>query len=327
MRNAFVWNGLLAAACGTVTDPPDLLETGWFDDGPPALCAAKVGSTLPEDGASDWYWRAPLVAYLDEADDEAYVFRVTDDGGREIPVEVTKDDTGLVATITPVDGLPSDTSLRLQIEDCLGPREIAFSTSSLGAPLEGGVGALVGRTWRLEVEDATWVEPAGLATLLPALPFSPILVGVAYADAEWVDWIGAQGRVTTDGIDQSPTVATWNFPLTPFEDAPYFDSFVEDVELAVQTATLPITDLRLTGTFAADGSEIGGATLSGLGDTRDLGKVLGSPGDPDALCELAEDFDVVCVDCPDGKPYCLDVQIEDLHGTELRGLTLVPIDD
>ncbi len=116
----------------------------------------------------------------------------------------------------------------------------------------------------------------------------------------------------------------WDFPLSDFADNPYFHNQADEIVLDIYGDLLPINDFLLTGTFAAAGSNFGGGTLSGLGDTRYLGGLILQPDNENAICELAADVGAPCTNCNDGAPFCLNVILEDVEGTLVEGLTLTP---
>ena len=214
------------------------------------------------------------------------------------------------------------------MRDCATTTSVPFRTSSLGTPLDDGASSLVGSTWRLDLVSATWVEPAALAGLLAVYFNRPILLGVQYADRNNIDFLGAPGVVDPLGrIIQDANAPTWDFPVQSFAGQPYFEAEVSSITLEYYqdtstTVVIPVQDFRLYATIASDGSFLGGAKLSGLADTRDMGVLIRDEGNPRAICDFAATIGVNCVDCADGLPYCLRLEAEDLAGTRVPGLTL-----
>ena len=118
---------------------------------------------------------------------------------------------------------------------------------------------------------------------------------------------------------------TWDFPITDFSTSPYLETQVELITLGYAGIDIPIEDFLLQATFSADGNTLGGGYISGIGDTRNLGALLGED-DPNAICELAATLGVNCQVCGDGEPYCLRLSAQDLDGSVLPGLVLVELD-
>jgi len=241
----------------------------------------------------------------------------------QIEMARTWSEDGLNFELAVEGGLASNTDYVLHVNDCGAHHEIPFSTSKFGQPLDAGPEALNGNTYHLNLVDAEWVEPGGIGGLLALYFTTPILVGVKFANDTNIDFIGAPGELDPfGGLQQDLSETTWDFPLTDFGDAPFFEAYSDGVVFQFQGLEVEITDFRLTGTFSADMTELGGLELSGLGDSRNLGELLNS-ADDDAVCELAGTFGVDCVDCPDGAPLCLFMSARRVAGTLVPFVTLV----
>lgn len=301
----------------------DLLDTGWFGDSDGDVCAARVGSTTPVDGAVDWSWRARPVVLVDQVSD-VFAARLTTAGGVEVPTSLVPDATGLALTVAFDGALAADTDYVLEITDCAGPTTVHFRTSRLGTPVAGGPASLRGRTWQLDAVNATWVEPGGLGSFLAANFDLPILVGAVFADDTTLKLIGGLGAVVDGDVVQGDA-PTWDFPSRPFDESPWFRTESDEIVLDIAGLPLPVYDFRLEGTFLADGSGFGDGVLSGLADTRLAGGAFGAEGDPDAVCGYAEAIGVSCVACPDSLETCLVVELRDLTASEVEGLALVPV--
>ncbi len=314
------------AGCNNGDDLPGLLDTGWFDDTDViSACPNRVTDVRPaEDGTEGWYWLDSPQLFLSQPDPELSVW-LTDDVGKPVPFELQASDTGLIVDVVPSRGLGPDTTYVLGYTDCEGGHEVSFKTSTYGTPIVGGPSTLVGRTYLLDLPEANWVEPGGFGTILATNFDTPILMTVRHADASRIGWLGGQGWYYVGDIEQDRTEPTWDFPVSPFDTSPFFDTRADQVELLISDNRLPITDFRLAGTFASDGSHFAGGELEGLGDTRYAGGALGQPLNPSAFCQLAQAVGVACEACPDGEVYCLQVKLIDMVGTEVEGLTLVPI--
>ena len=141
-------------------------------------------------------------------------------------------------------------------------------------------------------------------------------------------WIlGAQGyRDDLGNYQQSATEPTFDFPLSQWPEKPFFEVIAPTVDISVQGVSVSIYDFSLSGTFAPDGSSLGGAKVQGLGDTRNMGPLIGKD-DPGAICEQAASLGVSCTDCPDGSPYCMFLSAIDVDGARVPGLELTPKDN
>lgn len=314
--------GLLLSACGApyggITG--ELGETGWFDETPPA-CEAVVESTVPEAGASDHVWSEPVQVFLSEDADDVYAFRLTDALGVEIPLVTETDPSRLVLRLRPEGGLlPPASDLVLQITDCQGTRELPFSTTDLGRPLDDGPASVRGRTYVLELGDAEWIEPAGASGLLESV-LAPILLGVRFVDERSLAWMGGLGETQLGKIVQDTDRLTWSFPVAAFDRAPWLEAVSDEVDISLGSGVLKVHDFSVRGTFVPDGSAIAEATVTGIGDTRDAAGLVGS-SNPAAICDLAAALSAPCTDCPDGEPYCLAVHVRHVAAPAVDGLVL-----
>lgn len=326
MRTVFLATALIA--CKKEQPPPEhLTDTGWFETTGTGTvdCYDRFVSTVPQDGASGWYWRDRPVVYAQTENHAEYQVYLQDAAGNRLDTSVTWD--GLAGTVEWDGWLEASTTYELVLEDCASTSVVSFSTSDLGAPLAMSASALVGNTYLLDLVDATWVEPATLAPLVYIYFTTPVLLGVQYADATRIDLVGAPGIVDQFGVvTQDTSSASWDFPLSDFTQSPFLDARVDQIVLKYSdyglTVDIPVEDYVFQATFQPDGRSLGGGVLSGRGDTRHLGELLGDDR-PEAMCELAESLGVDCLPCNDGQPFCLDIRAEDIHGQLVDGLRLV----
>jgi len=326
---------LLLGGCKNNDDPPPekLLDTGWFVDTAaraidPETCLSRYVSSSPEGGELSWYWRDRPYLLVATDNQSAYDAWLVDEDGNRLDTDMVWDDGGLGFTLEWDGYLRPSTEYTLWRSDCAVTESLTFTTSDLGAPLEDGAAALVGTTYRLDLVNATWVEPGALSTLLALYFTTPVLLGVQYADSANLDLLGAPGEVDDFGkVEQQEGAATWDFPIQPFDQQPYFEAEVDEITLDYTAGSdelaIPVQDFLFVGTISPDGSTLGGGEISGLADTRDLGVVL-NDDDDDAICEYAESLGVSCVPCADLLPYCLRIVGEDVQGVRVDGLTLDP---
>ncbi|MEQ1568226.1 MAG: hypothetical protein ABMA64_21485 [Myxococcota bacterium] len=325
---------VLAAACTgqSTDDAPALLDTGWFTTTPgsvdPLNCPDQFVTWAPEDGVNSWYWRDRPVFYTASTNRAAYEVWLQDASGARVPAtSVWDEQTGLSFTLDWDGFLAADTDYTLGLTDCAQFRTITFHTSPFGQELAVDPGALIGNTYLLDLVGAEWVEPPILGGLMQTYFQDPILLGIRHADDVQIDLLAAPGKTDDFGVvRQNLGLASWDFPLADFRQAPYLDAPADSVTLTYDSTEIQVSDFLLQATFSADGSRLGGGTLSGLADSRNLGTLLGSPDDQGLLCELAAGVGVPCQPCPDGQPYCLFLRAIDLEGELLPGVTLVQTD-
>ena len=304
-------------------DPPEkLLDTGWFEetgmwDG---RCPHRHDATSPEAGVDDWYWRdVPRVFTTSAAQAEYDAYLIDADGVRLASELVWAEQS---FEVVPAGPLAPDTEHTLRVVDCEGATDLTFRTSELGLPIAAGPASLQGRAYRLAVQEATWVEPGGVAPLLTLYFNENVLVGVPLVDASTLHLnLAVAGRDGSGNLVQYTDEPTTQFPGVSFGEAPFFTTSTPVVELVLSGARIPVYDFAFSGTFSADGARIGGGRFEGVGDTRLAGALLGDD-DPAAVCVLAASLGVVCGPCPDGEPLCLPVRVEDIAGEWIPGFTI-----
>ena len=319
------WLVLLLFA-GCKSDPEKLMDTGWFVDTAsmdPADCLHYVVETEPEDGEASWYWRDSPTLWGNTKKADYYSARLVDNSGFLISEELVWAEKGNTCQLALSNGLSPSSSYTLQYDDCRGQYEIDFSTSAFGTPLAGGPQSLEGATFHVDLVGADWVEPGGFAALMSLYFTVPILIGVQWADGQYIDLMGAPGYLDGNGqMRQNTSESTWDFPRADFSAAPYFVALTDEVVFDYIGVDIPVYDFELSATISADGSKLGGGLISGLGDTRHMWSLLGSDEDPNAICTLAASVGVSCQACPDSAPYCLLMRAKNVDGTLIEGLAL-----
>ena len=125
-------------------------------------CAATVSSSVPADGAADAYYRADVEFAISEMDASATV-TVLDSSGAAVAGTQSTSSDGLTVYFTPDASLTPGASYTADISLCDGETNpsITFSTSTLGEALSGC--ELTGNTYNLNLGDARFVQPAGVA--------------------------------------------------------------------------------------------------------------------------------------------------------------------
>ncbi|RME24289.1 MAG: hypothetical protein D6798_11560 [Deltaproteobacteria bacterium] len=292
-------------------------------------CTVAVVETEPDDGETGWFWRDELTVTLDGATDDVS-FRLVDSSGTEIPLTESWSEGGLVATLTPGEGMTGLEVYTLTIDVCGTTTEVAFETDEYGLPLEDAPESLVGHTYYLDLPGATFVQPAGVGALLSTFLDVPILAGVTAASETSIDLLGAQAmRDSSDNWVQDTDQLTWDFPAAPFDTAPFFETTADEIVINYSYGgsvyAIPVYDFHIEGTLSADGQRIGGAIAMGKGDTKNMGPMLGAGDEPDAVCKFFASVGLECEDCGDGTMTCLTLEAHFPEATLLEGVELVEV--
>ncbi len=180
---------------------------------------------------------------------------------------------------------------------------------------------LTGRTYAVNIADATIVDPPGIGSLLGAYLTQQILLGVESATETELEILGALS--VEDTTTQDYCLATIDFPTADFSGNPDFAIGPTDLTMAVSGYTLTISQFEVSGTFASDGTYFDDGVVAGSIDTRPLDPLIG--GGEGAICDLVGSFGASCSACPgDGEFFCLGLRAEDVYGEEVSG-ALVPV--
>jgi hypothetical protein len=279
-------------------------------------CGVEVETTFPADQTPNAYYRSAIEWQLSDADATA-VASLTDSSGAAVAGTSTVDPDTDVVYFTPSEALASGATYTASLSFCAGNPSISFTTSELGGAVDEA--SLVGMAYEVNLNDARFIEPAGVADLLLSQLENSIIIGVdAVTPGSSIQMIGA---ISGDGVStQDYCTPTIDFPEASFTESPYFSIGPKDTDLTVAGVTLTISQLVLNGTFAPDGSYIGGAELSGELDARVLAPVLGDlieESDPDYVCDLVAGFGVSCEACSsDGELYCISVLADSITATQ-----------
>ena len=311
-------NPLLIAMLGLAACNGDKSEDSGEVIDPGNPCTVEVSSTVPSADAVDAYYRADIEFHLSEADETASL-TVTDAGGAAVDGTSWTSDDGTVVYFTPTDALAPSSSYTATLDMCQDKDDpkspaISFTTSSLGEAVEC---ELSGRTFLVDLANARFVKPEGVAELLLGQLEDDILMGVMSESDTEVEMLGALG--SPDGQDYcTPTI---DFPVADYTNAPYFSVGPQDTAIAAAGYDIEISNLMISGTFAGDCGSFGGGVLGGELDARILGVLLGElvgTEDPDEVCTLLTGFGVTCGACAsDGEPYCIEILADQLTALEM----------
>jgi hypothetical protein len=271
-------------------------------------CEVVVANLTPESGSTGVYYRDYFEVTFDEdARDLGATATLLDSAGTDIGVSMSFDDTGYKASLTPASPLEANTEYTLTVDVCVDSSSAIFTTSDYGASLGIDPAALIGATYNFSLGEAEYTQPEGLGPVLASFLTEPLLIGISDASATQMRILGTQGTESGGSVEPDSDYDIWDFGDAVLEGA-YFKSAPTNIELGYDCASIPIYDFTLQGTFAADGSSIGGGSATGLGDSRDMGCLIGAGSDPAALCNYAAAVGFTCETCPDGNPYCLTIE-------------------
>lgn len=295
--------------------PDDTGDTGDSDDdtddtgdtGEP--CLVRLVHTVPDDGATDHYWRDPVSFELSRPDATASI-------AAPVAGTTTVEDSRL--TFTPDAPLAPSTAYTFTIAGCFGSYDLDFVTSSYGAALST---AVEGRSYVLDLSSGTITEPENIGELLASYITTDLLLGVVDDDGSALDLRFAMAVEGASPPEQDMDAGTVDL-VADASGSPYFELSGESTTVSISGTTIDLSDIEVSGTFAADGSDIGGLRLSALVDTRGLAPLIGEDAAPDEMCDLLAGLGVSCVACPDGDEFCTPFTVENVPAPEVSGLSV-----
>jgi hypothetical protein len=288
-------------------------------------CDVTYALSNPVPDSTTHFYLDPIEVSLSDADPSVRI-ELSDASGAAVAGSRSFSADGRTAIFTADGGLAPSTVYTVHMSVCDGANngEAAFTTSALGEPL---VVDLTGATYAVNLAEARFLQPAGVADLLLGSLENNLLVGVLGTTDRSIDMMGALDAGGS-GLQDSctPSIA---FPAGTFAD-PAFEVGPADVSLPLAGVPITMFGMRLSGAFAADGSFFGGGRLEGQLDARDLAPLLGDllgVTDPDEVCALMVGFGVTCGACDsDGAAYCIEVLADQITATA-QGSALECVDE
>ncbi|NCG21093.1 MAG: hypothetical protein GWP91_18945 [Rhodobacterales bacterium] len=274
-------------------------------------CPISIIESYPSNLSTDVYYRTAIdfsFTLLDGTED----IRLSE-AGVTVPGTANASITTGKLTFVPDAPLLPNTAYRVDTCSCLGVISSNWTTNDIGAPATAV--DLVDRTYRADFGGGRIVEPAGIGALIGSLLEAEMLLGVTAADASAITLIGGTGDAL-GGQDTCVATAVY-VENTDFTQNPYFATQSPEQLWNVAGLEVSLSDIEITGSFAADGSALLGATLESILDVSTLDTLLGAD-----TCGLLPTFGLSCIPCPTGPATCLDIFVDSLDMPEVPGLVL-----
>ena len=291
-------------------------DSGGEDPGP--ACSTTIQETHPANGATDHYYRDPVVFVLSEPDPTAVV--VADVDGE---TSVSADGLRIVFTSdVPFDAARAYT---VGLDYCFGKPEISFSTSVYGAALEPSTD-LEGRLFSFSFAAGDYTIGDSAGELIGAVLGRPVLIQLQDTDGPYLDVVAAVGKVDTSPVEQDTCSRTILINHVSTDTLPFISGGVEDRIFGAHGGVLRFDSFDFTGTIGADGTSIGGVTYDAVLGVEEMVDLLPEFGDEDDLCLLANNLQIPCEPCAaDADKPCIHIAAEHIPATLVAG-SIVEID-
>ena len=202
---------------------------------------------------------------------------------------------------------------------------------------------LIGRPFLVNLVDATWVQPAGIGSMvggqleglglvMMAMEESELENGVMHAavlsteltptedDAE-----GAEPTMNQDLCIPTPIVTAGEDQVIGTEDDiggtwddPSIDIGPTNLTVFAQGQTVTATAVQMTGVFSEDGTRLTSGRVEGKIDLRSIAEGMGTTAD--GACQTVRAVGIVCEECGEANPgpYCISAIIEDVTSEALE---------
>ena len=281
--------------------------TGGDDGSSP--CLTEVAPGYPREGQSDFYYRSALDVSLSAPTGDEFM-GLRDAAGAVVEGVSAHHDWSL--SFTPNAPLDPDSAYTADVTTCDGTISYDFRTSGLGTALDNC--SATAQAFQLDLRNARFVEPAGVAELLLGQVDSVPLIALTRAsDEEGSLLLGAVADSAQDRCQPTNTLyGAWTNP--------HFAAGPEDVTFSVSEVDFPVAGFSVSADIQSDCSGLGGGVLAGVLDARDVGPLLGDLlgiTDPDEVCTTLSGFGAPCGPCGDGEMYCVELLVEQVFGTAL----------
>ena len=183
--------------------------------------------------------------------------------------------------------------------------------------------SLQGNSYRIELSNGTFTQPAGFGSLMSGFFEFDFLIGII---SDNNGQIRARGAISEPGSTNQDlcTETEEGFSTGSFSSNPYFAFPPFDAALFIAGTALFFEDLQISGVFAPDGSSFEEGVISGKLDARENYGFLEAMGlsdsSPEDFCDLIAGFGVSCEACADGVDYCMPFEIEDIYAPKQSGV-------
>jgi hypothetical protein len=202
---------------------------------------------------------------------------------------------------------------------------------------------LIGRPFLVNLIDATWVQPAGIGSMvggqleglglvMMAMEESDLDNGAMHAMVLSTELVPAEEGaedaepgmtqdlciptpIVTAGQDQTlgtddDIAGTW--------DDPSIDIGPTNLTIFAQGQSVNALDVQMSGVFSEDGTRLTNGRVEGKIDLRSIAAGMGTTGD--GACQTVRAVGIVCEECGELNPgvYCISAIIEDVTSKALE---------
>jgi hypothetical protein len=310
----FFWIGLSTLSCDSnlINDKNNEQEVE------PNLCTTSIVETIPYPDSTDVYYRSDIQFELSEEDPNANIVLTSD--GEVVSGNVRIDNQKII--FHPNTPLFPSTNYSASITYCGSPEpvSISFLTSELGTDVQGGVFALDGRSYAVDLNFGQVIQPTGVGDFLQTLLENQFLFDVQTIMTDEAAVRMALSR--PESIEQNFCVPTIEESLiVNLREIPYFTLYGDTIPIIIAEYQLHLYDFETSGTINEQATKFERMYTQG---TMDLREILPIMQDFNINAETVDEFssylsqlDVDIITCRDGEPYCMLIVVDSLFANEI----------
>jgi hypothetical protein len=278
-------DGFDALVVGLDCDDTDPFSVG----GPP------IQSLFPEADAVDVYFLTEVSVDV-QGTVSASGFELREASTQTLVPSTTTLDSNGDPVLVPDQPLQPLTTYQASLE--CGP-EWTFTVGEHGQPVTVD---LTGESYEIDLMSLRITEPPGIGGLVTPL-LGDFRIGMSVVD-HGATTIDLRFAALDEVVDEQDLCAETVDISASIDAQGTFEAVLPTLTVTVDGTAITLEDVSFSGTFAPDGDDIAGMSLSATADTRGFDPLLGLGG-VGATCTLVTGFGVTCGPCANGQPFCL----------------------
>lgn len=218
---------------------------------------------------------------------------------------------GFILGFWPETPLDASSEVSLGLSTCNGDETLPFTTSSAGAPLNGGVDVTT-TSFVVDLAAATFLRPAAFSGLLSLVPDVSTRLFVGLVDAD-------TARIGIADDTGAQDLCSRTLDVGAHLDRGYLVGPTAPASLTIGEVTFDVRAVRFTVGLTPDASAIADGAVSVFVGVQGLAD-LWAEGDVTQACSFFGDLSLACVPCPDvAADSCLVIDAVGLSGAAAPG--------
>lgn len=298
----------------------NLIESNVYDsDEQTDLCDISIVETAPFPGSVEVYYRDAIRITLSQEDPTAQI--QVSASNTQIVGEQTYQGNTIV--FQPNESLKPSTDHKITVSYCgsMEPVQIDFTTSDLGTPLNGGSSILEQRSYSVDLNLGTVIEPIGIGDFLQTLLDNQFLIDIQHVtETEAYVRMALSSANTTTQNYCVPTIE--EFPVVELNEDPFFTLSGTNIPIVIDQYQLLLYDFSTFGTINPQATAFMRMEAVGVLDLREVFPILQdfniNANTVDEFVNYLDELNVEIISCNDTQDYCMKILMNDLRATEIQ---------